>query len=105
MTPRQVLDRVVMRLAGLDAPPAVEREFVPKFIEYAGGARWLVGEEKSLPVKAKNASPRSRNEQDLIRPRAVPTPLGAMPSDSHQSTSAEAGETILSSRQRGSHDE
>jgi hypothetical protein len=63
MSPRQVLDRVVMRLAGLDAPPAVEREFVPKFIEYAGGARWLDGERKPLPVKAKNASPRSRNSR------------------------------------------
>ena len=60
-TPRQVLDRVAGRLASLDAPPAVEREFVPKFIKYAG-ARWLDGERKATPPRAKKASSRPRKK-------------------------------------------
>ncbi len=63
MTPRQVLDGAVNRLGGLKTSksPAVEREFVPKFMEYAGGDAWL-DKGKAPTVKPKKDAPRAKKD-------------------------------------------
>jgi hypothetical protein len=56
-TPRRVIQKAVGLLPSLEAPPDVEREFLPTFTKRAGGPRWLDGEVKPPPAsKARRAS-------------------------------------------------
>jgi hypothetical protein len=70
-TRRRVLDRVVTRLASLDAPPGVGREFLPRFIQYAGGDRWLDGANMAGAGKgdAKKKPPAGKSKKEPSRAR------------------------------------
>ena len=65
-------------------PPAVEREFVPKFIKYGTGG-WMEEEGDSAQGEESVVSAQEE-EHGLIQRRAVLTLLGSRPSGIHRST-------------------